>query len=78
MNCCEVVRDFWATNGDHGSNHNLKDKDRREGKGRGCCLGGKIDYFLCPSSYFAPGQYEKQDELDQEDKKNRMNCTRTI
>ena len=31
-----------------------KDKDRREGKGRRCCLGGRMDSFLCCGSYFAP------------------------
>ena len=34
----------------------MKDKDRREGKGRRCCLGGgRIDSFLCRVGYFAPG-----------------------
>ena len=30
-------------------------KDRREGKGRRCCLGDRIESIPCRASYFAPG-----------------------
>ena len=55
-----------------------KDKDRREGKGRRCCLGGRIDSISCLASYFSPGQFEEQDELHHDDTRNRINCVRTI
>ena len=40
-----------------------KDKDRREGKGRRCCLGDRIDSMYCRASYFAPGWYDERDEF---------------
>ena len=55
-----------------------KDKDRREGKPLRCCLGGRIDSFLCPASYFAPGRFEDLDELHQDDMNNRMHCARSL
>ena len=54
-----------------------RDKDRREGKGRRYCLGGRIDSSLCCTCYFASGRLEDLDELHQDDMKNWMNCTRT-
>ena len=33
-----------------------KDLYRREGKGRRCCLGERIDSIPCRASYFAPGR----------------------
>ena len=34
-------------------------KDRREGKGRGSCLGGRIDSIPCRASYLAQGRFEE-------------------
>ena len=62
----------------HGVNIPQKDKDRREGKGRRCCLGDSLDSIPCHPSYFAPGQFEEQNELYQGDMKNRMNCARLL
>ena len=36
-----------------------KAKDRREGNGWHCCLGGRIDSIPCRASYLAPGQIEE-------------------
>ena len=36
---------------------------RREGKGRRCCLGDRIDSIPCQTSYFVPLWYEEMDEL---------------
>ena len=49
-----------------------KDEDRREVKGRRCCLGGRIDKIPYHASYFVPGRYEELDELREDDMKNRM------
>ena len=40
-----------------------KDEDRREGNGRRCCLGGRIDSIPCHARYFEPGRIEEKDEL---------------
>ena len=41
-----------------------KDKYRREGKGRRCCLGGQsFIQFPCWASYFAPGLFEEYYEF---------------
>ena len=39
-----------------------KDKYRREGKGRLCCLGDRIDSIPFFSSYFTPRWFEEKDE----------------
>ena len=36
-----------------------KDKDRRKGKGRRCCLGGRIYSIPCRTSYFALDDFEE-------------------
>ena len=39
-----------------------KDKDRREGKGRRCCLGDRIDTIPCPTiAIFHQYDYEEKD-----------------
>ena len=65
--------DILDQNYQHDPPDQKKDKDRREGKGRHSCLGGSIDSIPCCASYFAPGKFEEQDELHQEDMKKRMN-----
>ena len=40
-----------------------KDKYRRKGKCRRCCLGDRIDSIPCHASYFAPGLFEDRDEF---------------
>ena len=40
-----------------------KDKFRRTGKGRRCCLGGRIYSIPCCASYFAKDDFEEKDEF---------------
>ena len=40
-----------------------KDKDRREGKGRRLCLGGRIYSIPSRANHFAYGDFEESDEF---------------
>ena len=53
-----------------------KYKCRRAGKGRRCCLRGRIVSFLCHASSFAPGWLEEEDEMHQDDMKNTVEWIR--
>ena len=52
-----------------------KNKDRRKGKGRRCCVRDRIYSISCQGSYFAVGRFEEYDELHQDDLKKRMNSS---
>ena len=55
---------IYLTVSPHHSTAQKKDKDRRKGKGRRCCLRGRV--YSIPSrasSYFAKDQFEEQDEV---------------
>ena len=61
---------------------NQRDKDRREGKGRRCCLGDRlysIPYHYCQATSFcAQGRIEEFDELHQDDLKKRLNSSYSL
>ena len=48
-----------------------KDKYRRKGKGRRCCLGDRIYFILCRTSCYALARFEEQYELHQDDLEKR-------
>ena len=51
-----------------------KDKYRRKGKGRRCCLGAELfQVFVALAIYFELGRIEEKDELQKDDLKKRIN-----
>ena len=42
---------------------------QKRGKGRRCCLENRICSIPCRANYFAPGWYDENDELHQDDMK---------